>query len=698
MGNYLTWVLLVRIALALALGTSDFDNINPLFLPSPSVQLSTEQQALLDYIDRRAAAGDVAAMAAGLERVPDLFPHHDDGPALYALRRTFLAISYVSRNEALDLPHPLRIVFSDGERLPLVHSAELPSVPFLARFFYFRDPEIVAHALKHVDEYLFGNSEPLGATVRAPQLLLPELTDEQLTDERLNAHEAVLHHLGGTVWEAPAARERLSSVMTRLLSRLPMASNYQVQIHLVDAPDICSPRVTRFGDIYVPRLLIERAETDDILAFILAHELAHLVNGDFDTSVARAFWPTLRAFLETFMFGRPRDAEHTTFVDVEFDLQVEIEADKLAVQVIDEARYSLLAVPVALRICNPASSEYNARLQAFHGYLAETAAGEENVAAKDGFAGLSSSDKRELLTAAQRMAHWLWFGDDSHGLDFIHDSARGLVDWAPRAVMAHPWWNLLNPQRVLYSTINGTDGDTVYQTRVYVERLALPYAKVVVEMVSSSPEFPMEVAFMSRQMYLVQVPSGAWQVIGMSRSTETPTTANTPPSSVEWDAKANSMPAVLNEQGVDAQSGPETYEVYLVIKLLTELFSNDDFSLVSTLVTDELAEELLPFHESWHGAPLLSTPINQAQLDELIRMFPVFAEFLPVVPTLRLHFTMSDARVSRSVGGDLTVVQGMVGVRIEISGRMTPPIYLPASVSLVPDDAVPGRLRISGIL
>lgn len=665
----------------------------------PPRSVTSDALALLDYIDRRAEAGDFAAFMHALERVPALFPVQEREAALYALARTYEAISEMKlRATHPEAPDALRAPFWDVTIVSSPSSSGIPSARYLAMFLSDRDPGLPAQALKYVDYFLFGDQEDLD--VFRPR------TDVQLLslfypEHRRQSHEEIVGDLG-PIWDAPEASHRTNTVLARLTPMLPHQFELDVMVHLLDNEQLCQAMVTPHGDIYVTRALYEQAEADDALAFVLAHELAHLVNGDHDPSWSERIVSGWRTFMDV-LLGRGRaragaDSGRKAHFGMHRSLGDELNADETAFRLMRSAHYSLQAVPPILSACPPPADEYDARLQAFERFVEEIA--DDLVVATYGLVpGMSGEEEEKLLTLAHRTYILTVLGDEDEVSDFIHPDALGIVNRGTfiASLLGIDFAGLAR------ESLDSIDPDVSLYTLAAVQKWVPPYAKVIVKLLGRFDHSGITLTTLPMAVYAMQLPSGEWKVFGFDVDFPMDLGAQRPFVLDRWDREMAWSPEPTPEQ---VQPAPISGSHATVEFFLSALFRSADFDLVAEYVSEDLAEAFHPFHQQWQAIRDGMIDESRAMMDRFVsgigdihamvgRHGETFDAVMPDIPPL--DFKVSFVDVEERRGADTVVVDGTVKIELVLAGHASEPMYLPATFVLVPDDTVVFGFRITAI-
>lgn len=663
--------------------------------------LSEEQSVLLAHLDQWAATGDYAAFAVGLQQIPYVFNVKDVddlSSAVYAQHRFRDALHTLqSVGPGLDPPPAFQTHFlpmpASATEEPLPSSGP-PAIGVLSDYYWTRPLSSPLVSLVDVDYALFGESTTsFGPGSRGAEQLLEALHPRTSASPPANS-------LPGVPWDAPEARDRVESVAERLFQLLAPSrlSPSGVRIHLIDEPAVCQAGVDASGNIFMTRALYELATTDDVLAMVLGHELAHLLNDD-HRSVSGRFEHVVE-FISEFIrsvFGGDKPSVENAYrgPNVSRSNELEVAADELMFVLLEEAGYTPGGFPRLLSQCGVAQDEYEARLDGFENYrrLSSEAAGTSRT-------DLLFGEYLKMRIVAERTYHFVQLSDMDIDDAPIHPSAF----WFYAALMSvpedSPGGDLPSPGEALQQL---QEQGIAWKLRSYVQNHAPPFAKVRVETTADVGDL-WSLNLYPAAVYLMQGSDGDWQAIAVDTGPDDRVTESSLKTALfgwrPWEKETGFVPAGLRDG--DLQSAPAAEAEYkVVLEFLDSLFNDADPRRLDDLVTPRVLAQVKQHHAQWHsewsevtlaGMQMWSAVSGVLGEDHVLVGPP--DDYVP-----RLQFSLHEA--SRWSDGGLTgrvqatvraVITGVRGV------ELTGPIYLPVDFILLRHDAAPGQWLIDDVL
>lgn len=679
MGKFTAWSMMMLMPLAMLFG-GDPSNLPP--IPRAG---SPEVLELLDFIDRRAEAGDYAGVAVAVNTVVELLPLSLGNETLHAFQRIAAASEVLDeRDDAVPPPWPVAEQFDlFGPSYKSPNPGGPPSIPHLAMFFLGGDSEDGIFPLAYVDYTLFGDVPEAMSREGTVDGLFLEIVSP---DEETALHDEIVQS-GGGLWDAPAASRRLAEIGNRLLQVAPEGALPPLRLHLVDDGAACQALASPYGGIYVTRGLYESASDDDMLAFVLAHELGHLLHEDRNVNRLR----TTVASFGRWLLGQVErvwgNGGASPWRDNHRDLDLELQADAVALQLTEAAGYSATQLPQFLATCDVDEAEAAARVAAF----------EELRARRDGATEMDASriapvafmhDGRGALEAAEMAYRWQFFGDES-GEEYIHPETRAILFVGTNLARQ---LGMDMPAAMAEMFDKSTSDGAVPRIVATLQKYAAPFAKIRVEIVlegSDADAVIPRMRLLPVSVYVMQDPTGRWRAVGFAWQ---PDTAERPrrfhnPDPLNWDVRIG-YEWPFGKEVPAAEAWQQDVEHVVIGEFLHRLLNEDDFERMQGWASQDVLAAVEQFHRNWHGGrAALQTEFGR-EWDALMQAWEKGGLPPEIVGSstpsfeMQMEVALLDATVTRTE--DLSFVQGLLRLSLGEAGLgyRFEPMYLPAGFVL----------------
>lgn len=192
------------------------------------------------------------------------------------------------------------------------------------------------------------------------------LSAEQETALGLRAAPLLSEQYGGLEAD-PGVQERVDAIGERLVARSVAAeSPYTFDFHVLDDDRTLNAFALPGGQVFVTHAMVTRLETEDRLAAVLGHEIAHVVARHGAEQLAKqqlAQGLAGATTIATYDPGNPGTAAGgaiaaavSHLANMKFSRQDELEADELGVALVAEAGYDPGAMIDVLRVLSETGS------------------------------------------------------------------------------------------------------------------------------------------------------------------------------------------------------------------------------------------------------------------------------------------------------------------------------------------------------
>jgi len=193
---------------------------------------------------------------------------------------------------------------------------------------------------------------------------LLERGDQLAHAQYLEANSSMIElHRRGVVYEDEASRELIDQVLQRLF---PGKANNPVRVTLARLPGENAYALPS-GDIIIHQSMLAALSTEAQLAFVLAHESAHVfLNHAWLSAAHRTKRRAAAHVSDVLMFGNSRSYGYFAGNVEAYGRQQEFEADAYAARILAQAGYDLTGAAEFFNVLNRYPMVYEAQLERTH--------------------------------------------------------------------------------------------------------------------------------------------------------------------------------------------------------------------------------------------------------------------------------------------------------------------------------------------